>query len=188
MFAERLNPDDKRLAVAMGAMLMAATYFAFSVRTLFLETGAPDWLSAKRLVATATGAAAFVLIARLADRISLARLPLRMLAMGTMIAASIGVVLSVRIGWDLLFSDATTTVIEANVRWVITWLGYFLAALVAFVLLARSQASYAANAGAQRNRIATVADEVSLWSHADRKALLHILVTSTQYEEADPLR
>lgn len=190
MFADRWTHDNKRVAVLFCALLMAATYLAFSIRSVLLASGSSDWISAKRLITTAVGAGMFLLVARFCDRSLFPRLSMRFFAIGAMTLAAMAMVFFARMAFDLVFGVAAEEVVLSNARWVITWLGYFAAALIGYYLSTQVRHLRQSRCVAPMTReaaVAAVARQVSTWSEADRLALVELLAPSARYEEADPL-
>lgn len=190
MFADRWTHDNKRVAVLFCALLMAATYLAFSIRSVLLVSGASDWVSAKRLITTAVGAGMFLLATRFCDRGLFPRLSMRFFVIGAMTLAAMAMVFFARMAFDLVFGVAAEEVVLSNARWVITWLGYFAAALIGYYLstqVRHLRESRCVEAMTREAAMAALAKQVSTWSEADRLALAEMLASGARYEEADPL-
>lgn len=186
----RLRRDD-RLLLVIGAALLAATYAVFSARNL-LNADTPDnLLSLKRLLATSIGALSFVLVARrLRSMVSDGglRLVVALLALASLGA---GAVLAARVGYDVLIVNQTEAVLADNTRWLLTWSGYFLAALVGYLALLRRRPERdpgKAQAAPSRSEVtAAIVAEVGQWLPEERRALIAALATVPEYEEADVL-
>lgn len=191
MFANRRLPNDRQLAVIIGLCLMAATYLVFSVRAVLDPASPGDFLSLKRLIATAAGAGVFLLAVTRAAAIPARRWSERMVGLLWVTVLGGLAILVVRIGYDLFVDDRAGAIVARNARWVLAWLGYFGAAIggyFAITFLRRSVRREQARRAFDRAEVAAVLiDEVAEWTPQERRALLVRLSRIKDYEETDLL-
>lgn len=124
----KLSMKDWPTATFAAALLLA-TYCLFTIRTFFDPSTGGDIISLKRLLATGVGAAGFWLVATHLTR------QLRSLRLWDLLflsLAALAPVLASRLGYDLLTGKFSESSMMANVRWVIAWSGFFIAALLAY--------------------------------------------------------
>lgn len=118
--------DRRRKVAVWGSLFWLSTYAIFSMRgRLFVETPLP-WIDYERLVAVSVGTVTYGLAIVTLDRFAAAP-PVRRLAAALVVAGvSVGLLLPLRLALgDGDWSDATS--MSSELRWLITWLGYFLA-------------------------------------------------------------
>mgnify|MGYP001613795580 CR=1 FL=1 len=189
MLADRHIAHDKRIAIAIGLALMLATYLVFSVRSLLNPVSPGDLLSLKRLITAVLGAGLFLLVAHRASR-TLKRGPARIAPVLIYSAISFIALLTIRIAYDLFVAGVTDAVLAANVRWMMSWVGYFGAALATYYALIPARAAVRREAAtaplSQDETVALVVAEVSEWTLAERRELIAALSRIPDYEEADP--
>lgn len=189
MLADRHITRDQRIAIAIGLGLMLATYLVFSVRSLLNPVSAGELLSFKRLMTTVLGAGLFLFVAHRASR-TLRRNPARIGPVLALSALSLLILLATRVAYDLFIAGVSDRVLAVNVRWMMTWLGYFGAALATYyaVLLARrALRRQSVKTGLSHDEaVAMVVAEVSDWTLAERRELIAALSRIPDYEEADP--
>lgn len=189
MLADRHITRDQRIAIAIGLGLMLATYLVFSVRSLLNPVSAGELLSFKRLMTTVLGAGLFLFVAHRASR-TLRRNPARIGPVLALSALSLLILLATRVAYDLFIAGVSDRVLAVNVRWMMTWVGYFGAALATYyaVLLARrALRRQTVRIGLSHDEaVAMVVAEVSDWTLAERRELIAALSRIPDYEEADP--
>lgn len=189
MLADRHITRDQRIAIAIGLGLMLATYLVFSVRSLLNPVSPGELLSFKRLMTTVLGAGLFLFVAHRASR-TLRRNPARIGPILALSALSLLILLATRVAYDLFIAGVSDRVLAVNVRWMMTWLGYFGAALATYyaVLLARrALRRQSVKTGLSHDEaVAMVVAEVSDWTLAERRELIAALSRIPDYEEADP--
>lgn len=193
MLANRSLPHDRRLAVMIGLVLMVATYLIFSIRAVIDPLTPGHFISLKRLIATAAGAGLFLLAVSKAARIPARGWAERITAMLWITAIGSLAMLAFRIGYDMLLDNRTDAVVARNARWILAWLGYFVAAVGGYFAITFVKQAMRRNAADvvptfDRDEVASVVlDEVAEWSPEERRALLNQLVRISDYEEADPV-
>lgn len=191
MLADRPNTHDKRIAFAIGLALMLATYLVFSLRSMLNPGSGGDLFSEKRAITAVLGGGLFLFVAHRASRM-LRRDPARIGPVVALSALSLAILLTIRVAYDLFVAGATEAVLAVNVRWMMTWLGYFGAALASYYALIlarralRQEAVATAAALTQDETVTMVVAEVSQWSLAERRELIAALARIPDYEEADP--
>ncbi|MFM5923375.1 MAG: hypothetical protein ACKOPG_04225 [Novosphingobium sp.] len=191
MLGERRALKENALARHFAIALMAATYLAFSARTLLNTVDPGEMFSLKRMIATGVGAIVFMVVARSAWRNPDRPLLFQLSSVLLLSALGAAAILAIRIGYDLYVANRSEGVIQHNLRWLITWLGYFLTAIASYfaVLLARRVARLrSVDRPFTRPEIAdALIEEVSQWSPAERNALIASLAQTANYGEADPI-
>lgn len=183
------HSQDKRIAIAIGLALMLATYVVFSVRSLLNPVSPGDLLSVKRLLAVGLGAGLFLFVAhRASAALKGRRVRLAPVLLYSMI--SVAILLTMRIAYDLFVAGATEAVLAVNLRWMMTWIGYFGAALATYCALILARRALRREGAAapltQEETVAMVVAEVSEWTLAERRELIAALSRIPDYEEADP--
>lgn len=182
------HAQDQRIAIAIGLALMLATYVVFSVRSLLNPVSPGDLLSVKRLLTVGLGAGLFLFVAHRASGALKGR-RVRLAPVLLYSTISVAILLTMRIAYDLLVAGATEAVLAVNLRWMMTWIGYFGAALAtycALILARRALRREAAAPLTQDETVAMVVAEVSEWTLAERRELIAALSRIPDYEEADP--
>jgi hypothetical protein len=181
---------ERRAAVWIGAILMLATYLAFSLRTLIDPVDPGELLSLKRLFAAATGTLVFWTVTRSAARSPADRIRERIPVLVLQAVGALGLVLAARVGFDLLASAGDDARLARNLRWIIAWAGYFAAALVAYVAVVSAVSARRPAASAFTSRedaVAWLIGEVSAWPEAERQAVAARIAGPQVYLEADPV-
>lgn len=191
MSATRHLRHDRQLALTIGLVLLVATYLVFSIRAV-LDPGTPgDLLSLKRLLATAAGSGLFVLAVAKAARVPSARWSERLTALLWVTAIGTLAMFVFRIGYDLVIDNRPEAVVARNARWILTWLGYFSAAIggyFAITFIKQAMRRERVSPSFDRADIASaMVNEVAEWTPEERRALMARLSRIRDYEEADPL-
>jgi hypothetical protein len=180
------------------------TYGVLSWRTSLVVGDAFHFFTARRLLATAAGAAiyGFVLSKIMAPESRWTRNPLAVI--GTILPASL-VLLSVRLALDqLLYAEPLP--LENNVRWVFVWAGYFGLWVSAALALKAHGAPSAPNVHAAArveceraapaspadenvwfSLVDALAEEIDALPHADRARVVEGLIRRADYEITDEL-
>ncbi|MFM5955261.1 MAG: hypothetical protein ACKOPE_13295 [Novosphingobium sp.] len=170
---------------------MSATYLAFSVRTLLDTVNPGELFSLKRFIATGVGAAAFVAVALPTRKAPERELSARLASVLLLSAAGAALVLAVRIGYDLIVADHVDAILQRNVRWIITWFGYFsatVASYIAILFARRARRQELSDRPFSRPEIAAaLVAEVSQWNADERRALIESLDQAAAYVQADPI-
>lgn len=156
------TPDTKppRIAVMM-ALFWSATYALFTLRAALLPSPPFDPLSVKRLVAITVGTlicgAAIRMLRRTAGQSGPRRLGMALLIS----AAGAALLLVVRSGFDdIVGADDDTLADEA--RWLLMWLGYYVAWLLLDVaIVARTVGAAPATPGP--------VEDAALWVHRNQQ-------------------
>lgn len=182
---------DDRLLLLIGVVLLTVTYTVFSARNMLIAETPDNLLSIKRLLTTSIGALAFVLVARRLRNVVSGghlRLAASWLALVCAAAASVWIV---RVGYDVLVVNESEAVLADNARWLLTWSGYFLAALVGYLSLLRKRSDrdprQSEPAVSRNEMIAAIVTESGKWLPEERQALISALSALPDYEEADVL-
>lgn len=181
---------DRRAALSIAAVLMIVTYLAFSLRTLLDPLDPGELFSAKRFAAAAVGTATFWVVARSVSHLSPCHLRERIGALALRAIAALILVLVTRVAWDVIVSGETEAMVAKNLRWIIAWSGYFVAALMAYFAIVAGRLARRRSASAFASREDAVrwfATELSTWPEKERRAIAAMLDAHTVYEIADPL-
>ena len=181
---------DRRAALSIAAVLMIVTYLAFSLRTLLDPLDPGELFSAKRLAAAAVGTATFWVVARSASCLSAYHRRERIRAVTLRVIAAATFVLFTRLAWDVIVTGETEAMVAKNLRWIIAWSGYFVAALMAYFAIAAGRLARRRSASAFASREDAVrwfATELSTWPEVERRAIAAMLDAPRDYECADPL-
>lgn len=152
--------------------LMAATYLAFTIRTMIDPVDPGELLSGKRAMASAAGAAMCWFAVQRIRMIPLAELPTRLIGIACIVVAGGGFVLATRIAYDFAIEGETQALLARNLRWVITWLGYFAAAVMGYLAITFARSVSEA-------RKVSKSASASLQAPSETQAAF--------YEEADPI-
>jgi hypothetical protein len=161
---------------AWAGLFTLSTYAIFAVRGRLLVEGPLDWFDGTRLLAVGLGSAFYVLAMLVQDRLVRMSFRRRTLAALATAAVSAPALLLLRLaagegGW----SDERLRADE--LRWLITWLGYFLA----------WTAFYAAAAAGPRSDAggpARLAEDDHLWVQRGQQRV-RLPVASIEYAEAE---
>lgn len=136
---DTLHPGNSRTELQVRVLicfaLMVATYLAFTIRTMIDPVDPGEFLSIKRAIASAAGAAMCWFAVQRIRKIPLVELPTRLIGIVSLVVAGGGFVLATRIAYDFAIEGETQALLARNVRWVITWLGYFTAAVMGYLAL-----------------------------------------------------
>lgn len=166
MTSRTLSPLDRQATVfALGLML--TSYLLFSLRTMLDPIDPGDLVSLKRLLATGAGAITFWVVVTRSRAMALRSIRLGDVALLSL--AALGPVLATRVGYDILVSSEDEASLARNLRWVLAWSGYFVAALLGYRVLVLQRC------------LAARKDPVQTVEAAPGQAM-------PAYEEADPLR
>ena len=130
---------DRHAALFVALALLIASYCLFTLRTVLDPIDPGEVLSAKRLVTTAVGATMFWVLATRWQSLSRYALSGRLWRAAVLVLAAMGPVLATRVGYDLLVSGEGATQFGDNVRWIIAWSGYFVAAVLGYQLITRRE-------------------------------------------------
>ncbi len=184
-----IDPDH-RIAAIVGAILLTATYCAFSIRAVTDPIAPGDLLSVKRAVIAALGAGLFWLVARYVRRSFVMQAPRRFVEIALVSGLTVAAVLASRIAYDLWISGETHAVVTRNLRWTVIWAGYFGTALLGYcaaILVQSLRGAAFLWRGTRQDRLATVLNEVSTWPVSERRILAAMIDQPARYVEADPL-
>lgn len=191
MFANSRLPHDRRLAIGVGLILLVATYLIFSVRAVLDPITPGHVLSLKRLIATTGGAGLFLFAISWAARMPACRWSQRLLAVLWITALGSVAMLAFRIGYDMLVDNRPDAVVARNARWMLTWLGYFAAAIGGYFAITFVRQSLYREPPAptfdRADLASVVIEEVAEWTPQERRELLARLSGIRDYEESDPL-
>lgn len=168
--------SDQRVGLLVCLSLMVATYVAFSLRTIMDPVDPGELLSLKRLVASVVGAGMCWIAVQRIRRFPLAAIPARLFGIASILVAGAGFVLASRIAFDFIVEGQTQELLARNIRWVITWLGYFTAAVMAYIAMTFANVVAIACRQFQQDGVTNVANLGS--EPVDEQP---------QYEEADVL-
>lgn len=190
MFLSRPLRHPSTIAALVGAALLVVSYLAFSLRAVTDPVEPGQIVDLKRFLAAAAGAGMFWVISRHARRGWVGQTPERFAGIALLSVAALGLVLAVRIGYDMVFAAETQVMLIRNLRWTIIWLGYFGTALlgyfaVVFGLSLRRIGPIAE--GTAEDRLASLLTEIAHLPAAERSLLADVLAAPLRYEEADPL-
>lgn len=175
MTARPFSSHDRHAALFAVALLLA-TYAMFSVRTLIDPLDPGVLFDAKRLLATGAGAVSFWFVVTRSKAVSRKDgEPLRIDQVVRLLLAALGPVLAIRIGYDLLVAQVNEPSLARNLRWVLAWSGYCLAAMLGYRVLVLQRAAAARRLA---DRFFTKPP-----SHSAAPA-----EPEAEYEEADPAR
>lgn len=191
MIAANRLKHDRRIALVIGVCLLVATYLVFSLRAALDPANPASLFSLQRLIATSTGAGFFILAVGRVARMPARRWSERLIALMWVTVAGVIALLAFRIGYDLLVDNRTEAVFSRNFRWVLTWLGYFAAAIggyfaITFVRQAIER-EHDAPAFTRAEVSAALMREAANWTAEERRVLAAKLSQIEAYEEADPL-
>lgn len=165
------------------ALFAIITYIAVSTRAVLSPFEVNAFIDAKRLLSVGIGAAILWFAIEAAERLSGQGPRAQILAiLNIAVPGAIGLLLT-REAYDLIASGQLAQRLPLNLRWMLTWIGYFAAASATFLALsyhrqlqvARAYLAAAHDSGAAMD--AGLMDEVS--------ELLVILRSNSGYEVAD---
>lgn len=134
MSAAYLLRPDRRAALMFVLALLIASYLLFTLRTVLDPVDPGEVLSAKRLATTAVGATMFWLLATRWRSLARYAIQGRLWRAAMLVLAAMGPVLATRVGYDLLLTGEGTTALGDNIRWILAWSGYFIAAVLGYQL------------------------------------------------------
>ena len=182
--SNRLSDNTPYIPVLWFTVLFAViSYVAVSTRAILSPFEANAFVDAKRLLSVGIGAAILWFSISAAERLSEQGPRAQILAiLNIAIPGAIGLLL-VREAYDLFASGELAQRLALNLRWMLTWVGYFAAASATFLALSyhrQLQVARACLAAAQDSatvRGAPAKEEVS--------ELLVILRSNSGYEVAD---
>jgi hypothetical protein len=200
------RPSRPLQVLLFAALFWLFTYALLSVRAQLLLGDGFSLASARRLLATTAGAATYWAVLGWMRARPEGRAPNPAAIVATILPASI-LVLAARLAVDRLWYE-TPLPLEANLRWVMAWSGYFglwVSASLAFRMHRAPRAATAPTASALAARPApsapsapadpaawewlvdACAAELAASPPADRAALAARLVARAGYERADDL-
>lgn len=165
------------------------TYSIFTVRGRLLPDDALAWLSPKRLLAITLGTFFLWLAMSLQDRVSSRAPSFRVsAALLTSAAAAVGL-LVVRSLFDDLISGADPSSLADETRWLLIWLGYFLAWLslhLAFSNNRRAERILASVEEVSHPAVSATAAEPEnvIWLHRNQQRI-RVAVESIEWAEAE---
>lgn len=179
LIAHRLpdSAERRRKVAAWAALFWLSTYAIFSVRGRLLVDGPLAWIDYERLVAVSVGTIFYTLAIMVLDRIADSP-PVKRLAAALLVAiVSTGVLLPLRLALgDGSWSDQAS--ISAELRWLITWLGYFLAWTACYAAATTPRV-------ADRSEAPSGGAEVDcLWAQRGQQRV-RIAIDSIEYVEAE---
>lgn len=165
------------------------TYSIFTVRGRLLPDDPLAWLSPKRLLAITLGTFFLWVAMSLQDRVSSRPLPIRIAAvLSTSAGAAIGL-LVVRSLFDDLISGADPSSLADETRWLLIWLGYFLAWLSLHLAVGNGRRAQAIPRSVQEAAqpaafAAREEPEDVIWLHRNQQRI-RVAVASIEWAEAE---
>ena len=129
----RTFSSQNRHAIVFALGLMLTSYLLFSFRTMLDPIDPGSLVSLKRLLATGAGAITFWVVVTRSKAMALRSIRLGDVALLSL--AALGPVLATRVGYDIMMSSEDEASFARNLRWVLAWSGYFVAALLGYRVL-----------------------------------------------------
>jgi hypothetical protein len=132
----RSTKDSAYIPVLWFTILFAVvTYAAVSLRAVLSPFEVNNFIDAKRGLSVAIGALILWLSIRAIDRVSRQSFGAQIFAaLNVAIPGAIGLLLA-REAYDVAASGEFAQRLALNLRWMLTWIGYFAAAVAAFLAL-----------------------------------------------------
>lgn len=156
------------------------TYVIFTIRGRLLD--APlDWISAKRLLAISIGTLFLALSMAIQNRVDRRRLPARLAVVFASSLAAAAALLVVRSLLDVFGGDRSGMADE--VRWLLIWLGYFLAWQGIYVALTPQRSAEPAVV-AQHLPPRAADDGEAIWAHRNQQRV-RVPIGSIERVEAE---
>jgi hypothetical protein len=117
------------------ALFAVVTYTAISTRALLNPYEVNYFIDAKRIFSILIGAGILWLVLRAADRNWAGQAAIQSLAVLSVSAAGVLGLFAAREVYDLATSGEILTSLAVNIRFMLTWTGYFAAAIAGFLAL-----------------------------------------------------
>lgn len=165
------------------ALFAVISYVAVSTRAVLSPFEVNAFIDAKRLLSVGIGAIILWLAIEAAERISVQGPRAQILAIVNIaIPGAIGLLLA-REAYDLIASGELAQRLPLNLRWMLTWIGYFAAASATFLALSYHRQLQVARAYLAAAQTSGTAKETPLQEEVSE--LLVILRGNSGYEVAD---
>jgi hypothetical protein len=137
MNASPFSPDSGQASNArllwFATLFAAITYAALSTRALLSPYEINHLIEAKRLLSVLLGAVILWFALRAADRLSAQKAAVQAIALLRISAVGVLALFAAREIYDLVESGELAASLGLNIRFMLTWIGYFAAAVAGFL-------------------------------------------------------
>lgn len=161
------------------------SYIAISMRAILSPYEVHHFFDAKRIFSVAIGTFILWLSIRAADKASKNGPGAQIFAvLNIAIPGAIGLLLA-REAYDLAASGELAQRFALNLRWMLTWIGYFAAAVTGFLAVSYYRQLQSVTARGVQTENSAYIEITSVKDSSDIKTLLTVLRAQTGYESAD---
>jgi hypothetical protein len=184
-FSDRPHHSAYIPVIWFAALFAVITYVAISMRAILSPYEVHYFVDAKRLFSVAVGTFVLWLSIRAADKVSEDGPGAQIFAvLNIAIPGAIGLLVA-REAYDLAASGEFAQRFALNLRWMLTWIGYFAAAVAGFLAVSYFRQLQSVTAHGAQTKTATYAEIADGKDSNEIKTLLMVLRAQTGYESAD---